>query len=248
MSLDQILMLPPGYGFDANPWLPSTIAGLVDGFDHTRQVYTDAGTTLAIDGEDAYRWKGVIAGTNADQTSSANRPTLASDGMTFVGADSNYLQLPNDFLTSLSTGFTFSCWVYWNTDTTWQYIFCICTASNHLIFLTPHGAPGAVEKGITFLSNFGSGDVFAFTGTNLPTGSWQHLACTMDGTNMKLYQNGVLKSTVANTGFPSTLGATTKNYFGKSPFADPYFNGKMKDLAFYSRALTGTEIATLAGV
>ncbi len=46
---------------------------------------------------------------------------------------------------------------------------------------------------------------------------------------------------------PSSLGSTSNNFLGKSQFSsDPYLNGLVDDFRIYSRALSATEIHTLA--
>ena len=44
---------------------------------------------------------------------------------------------------------------------------------------------------------------------------------------------------------PSSLGATTLNYVGKSQYSDPYLVGRIDDFRIYARALTATEVGSL---
>ncbi len=64
----------------------------------------------------------------------------------------------------------------------------------------------------------------------------------MDGREGILYVNG--KAVAVNNSvnlLPSDIGGT-KNYFGRSQFSDPYFNGQLDSVKINSRALTLGEI------
>ena len=74
---------------------------------------------------------------------------------------------------------------------------------------------------------------------------WQHLTAVKTSRQLKLYLNGKLVS--ASTDFDSAAydlkhGQPLKLGFGQHD----YFNGKMKDVRLYQRALTATQVAELA--
>src|SRR5207302_10945388 len=46
---------------------------------------------------------------------------------------------------------------------------------------------------------------------------------------------------------PSSLGNTTNIWIGKSQFGDPNLNASVDDFNIYSRALSASEVASLAG-
>ena len=77
-------------------------------------------------------------------------------------------------------------------------------------------------------------------------GVWNHLAGTYDGTNWRLYRNGVVVASV-----PATVGAVTVSadwVIGGSAVAGDLrsFPGTIEDVRVYKRALSTTEIASLA--
>lgn len=88
------------------------------------------------------------------------------------------------------------------------------------------------------------------TSTQVPgqniTNQWQFVCGTWDGTNMKIYQNGVLIATVPQSG---TIIYNTENlFFGKRKDGgglDDFFTGKLDDIAIWNRALTASEIQQL---
>jgi hypothetical protein len=80
----------------------------------------------------------------------------------------------------------------------------------------------------------------------IPIDVWTHLAATFDGTNVKLYVNGVLDRTMSSTVSPAASTAPLRIGMGGGGGAH-YFNGSIDDVRLYSRALSLEEIARLAG-
>lgn len=80
-----------------------------------------------------------------------------------------------------------------------------------------------------------------------PLNTWFHVAGTYDGTKMRLYQNGVeLKNADASGTMPTTANALNiGTKITTSPEGD-HFNGDLDDVRIYARALSATEIGTLA--
>ena len=68
---------------------------------------------------------------------------------------------------------------------------------------------------------------------------WTYVVATYDGTNIRLYINGSLVST-QNAAFTAQTTTRAVNVGRESGGA--YFNGNIDELAFYSRALAGSEI------
>lgn len=88
------------------------------------------------------------------------------------------------------------------------------------------------------------GGLVACNGTSaLTVGTWAHVAVTFDGANIKLYRNGVLETTVANTGAIS-LG-TAFYVAGALATASVDSDVVVDDVRLYDTALDVTTIATL---
>jgi fibronectin type 3 domain-containing protein len=69
----------------------------------------------------------------------------------------------------------------------------------------------------------------------------------LNGATGTLYVDGVqVGQNTAMTLTPSSLGATTNNYIGKSQFNDPYLNGAVDDFKIFGVALNAQQIASLA--
>ncbi len=79
------------------------------------------------------------------------------------------------------------------------------------------------------------------TGTAaVSTAAWTHLAVTYDGANMRMYVNGALVRTVAQTGTP-VASAEPLRIGGNASWGE-YFTGLIDDVRIYNRALTQAEV------
>jgi hypothetical protein len=117
--------------------------------------------------------------------------------------------------------FTVSAWVFptavhndWRAIMVKNYMMALYASSDYC---------GAGTPLIWFYTNGTSGPGFyACYATPLPINQWSHLAGTYDGTNLKLYLNGVLRTTTPATGYmePSALPLQ----IGASPYGE-YFQG-----------------------
>lgn len=78
---------------------------------------------------------------------------------------------------------------------------------------------------------------------NLPTGIWNHVCATNDGTDSRIYFNGKNMGTSAST--PNTNNAGNFQ-IGRDPVASDYFDGKIADVRVYNRALNNNEVSRLS--
>ncbi|KAA2221297.1 endo-beta-N-acetylglucosaminidase H [Chryseobacterium sediminis] len=76
--------------------------------------------------------------------------------------------------------------------------------------------------------------------TALNANTWYHVAATYDGANMKIYINGVLDATKAQTGSVNSNGAFNVGYLYNT---SRNFNGKIDEVRVWKRALSQTEIS-----
>ncbi len=160
------------------------------------------------------------------------------------GANS-YLQLPANI--AKGTAFTFVAWVYWNGGNAWQRIFDFGSVSTtqggtptQYMFLTPNSGSGTLR----FAINNGSSEQIVERSGALASGSWQHVAVTLNGSNAVLYVNGSPVATNNVTITPSAF-SPVKNYLGKSQFPDPLFSGKFDEVEIADFAMTPPQISVL---
>jgi hypothetical protein len=83
--------------------------------------------------------------------------------------------------------------------------------------------------------------------TTLSTGVWYHVAATWDGSNARIYVNGVLDNTpMARSG---AISADTRDvYIGGRIGSTDMFDGLLQNVVLYNRALSEAEMARLAGL
>jgi hypothetical protein len=171
------------------------------------------------------------------------------DGMAFNGSNT-YVKMPNNIMAGLnSITVDFHVWI----DPTMgkpYFLYGIGnssgTSGNGYLFATGN----QFRTGITL------GDFHAEQQTRpgysyqLARGMWKHVTYTQTGNTGILYENGVEKARNTNvTIAPGAIGGgtTTANYLGRSLYAsDLYFKGRMRDFRVYGRALSTSEVQTVA--
>lgn len=172
-----------------------------------------------------------------------NGPTWAtgyiSNAVNFDGTN-DYINIPYVAAFNQTGDFTLSAWIYADSSTGIRRI------------VTLPGDEAAGSEHYSLLLNSGSLEFWVANdsmsvGVSV-VGQWVHVAATISGTSMKLYENGVQISshTWINTGggrFSRTSGNLAIGRYG--PTWGQYFDGKIDDVRIYNRALTAGEIATM---
>ncbi len=86
----------------------------------------------------------------------------------------------------------------------------------------------------------GSWQTAAVSASALPLGSWSHVLCTYDSSNINVYINGVLSGTTAQTGAITSSNTTGLN-LGWNGAGSGYFSGLMDDVKIYTFPLTSDQ-------
>jgi len=76
-------------------------------------------------------------------------------------------------------------------------------------------------------------------------GQWYHIAGTNDGTNLKIYVNGVMKVSLPSA---TRTGVDYEAVIGHDPAVSAYFQGLIDDVRVYNRALSEDEFASLTSM
>ncbi len=77
----------------------------------------------------------------------------------------------------------------------------------------------------------------------LSANTWYHIAAIYDGSNMRLYIDGIEKGSMHKTGNIANSSAGIR--IGDNPIEDRHFDGKIDDVNLYSKALSLVEITAL---
>ena len=168
------------------------------------------------------------------------------NALNLVSGSSQYVTLPAGVVSGLGN-FTVCAWVNLASVADWMRILDFGTGTTDYMEITPeNGTTGTVRFAIT--ASGVSNEQQINTSATFPIGIWTHVAVTLSGSVGTLYINGT--SAGANSAMsltPSSLGTTTQNYIGQSQSSgDPYLNGLVEDYRIYTRALSASEVASVA--
>ena len=227
--------------------------GLIDDFRIYRGALASADTqTLANRGVAHLKFDELAGTTARDATANGWNGTLVNGPLWNTGTLANavdldgandHVALPAGIVSGLSTA-TISAWVNLDAIATWARVFDFGTGTNNYMFLAPRGGSNVIRFAIRTPS---VGEQQINGTAALPAGGWHHVALTLNGSVGTLYVNG--QQVGQNTGMtlnPSSLGATTQNYIGKSQWNDPYLNGRVDDFRIFGTALDAGQISVLA--
>ena len=193
----------------------------------------------------ATAWDSTYHGWNGTTVNSPAWTTgKLGNAISLASGSSQYLTIPSGMVSGLSD-FTFSTWVNLNSLNTWARIFDFGMGTTNYMMLTTSSGAGKMRYEIV---NGGVSQQVNSSTIVTGTGAWTHVAVTLSGSVGTLYINGTVAGTnSAMTLTPSDLGNTTQNWIGRSQWsADPYLNGLVDDFRIYTRALSASEIASMA--
>ncbi len=165
-----------------------------------------------------------------------NGPVWNNLALSFDGTD-DYVALTY-LLSSANAPVTVSAWVKSNSIGANQWIIDDNNDNNL-------GLGTSMRILTTGKIRFWSQDAIYQTDSNtaLTAGLWYHCVGTYDGSNNRVYINGILENTVA-VGVQTARNAANPQ-IGKSAFFGFPFNGYIDDVRIWNRALGPTEVAKL---
>jgi arabinan endo-1,5-alpha-L-arabinosidase len=139
---------------------------------------------------------------------------------------------------------TFAAWVKWNGGGDWQRVFDFGTGRSQYLFLTPRANNGKMRFAIT--TNGNGAEQIIDAPSAMPTGSWCHVAVTLDGAKGLLYLNGNPVGTNSSVTIRPWQTLARSNYIGKSQWPDPAFSGRIDSFRIFGRALSAGEVRDIA--
>ena len=174
-------------------------------------------------------------------------------GAYFAGNDSTYMTLPANSLNLGTNNFTLEGWVY-TTSTAQQAMVGNLTAQHgygsYLIILND----SYTTKKVRFYCKYNGGttlDITEESGT-LSVNSWNYIAVTRDGANLRIFINGTQAGSTNTTlgsytiDPPQGSGNTSLYYVGRTTDADSYSGSRMPFIGYLSnlRVVVGTAVYT----
>jgi len=200
-----------------------------------------SGTQLAA----AYSFNEGSGTTVTDLSGNGNTGTIANATWTTAGKYGNALSfngtnsmvtIPDSVVLHLTTGMTLEAWVQPTlVNALWRDVIYKAADNYYLEGTSSHGG-GLPDAGVTLVS----APENSFGTSPLATGTWTHLASTYDGATLSFYVNGVLVSSVPQTG--SIITSTNPLQIGGDSLNGQFFQGLIDEVRVYYVALTATQI------
>ena len=204
-----------------------------------KRSYPGAGTT----------WTDLVGRQNGTMQNNTSFNSAKGGVLEFDGTD-DYVSVPDsDYLDSITSAITVSVWVYWSSDA--NDISTIVSKASAAGWSSPysswnmrlrHGTGGWGTDAVEFWAagSYTTGGQF-YSSSSIPRDTWTHIVGTYDGANQKIYINGVLDGTeaetaaIAATSYPLYIGVNSGD-IGED------FEGSLANVLIYNRGLTAAEV------
>lgn len=189
-----------------------------------------------------------LNGTLNSVTATVDRFNNANSAYAFSGNAASRIELPNSPLLKANQ-VSFSAWVKFNTVSAIQFI------------VFAHNGCGSYHEGYQFALNYNgfnsrlqivksvvcsqAAQIITNGNTNLNANTWYHVGFYAGPDSLKLYLNGNLDASAANSN-TLTYSPTAKVYLGGSNLGvNAPLNGNLDNVRFYNRKLNGSEFQQL---
>jgi len=173
-----------------------------------------------------------------------NGPTFSSEngGSIVFDGTNDYISIPNS--TALNpTNITVSAWI--NRTSTVNYAHFVGLPISDTSWTPPYMSYGIEYIGtsdtISLVLGFSDNSIAYTNATAFGNNQWFQFIGTYDGTNVKVYINGAIQTTRAET---KTMAASSANFYIGSNNASTVYplNGKIGSVQVYNRSLTVSEV------
>ncbi len=171
----------------------------------------------------------------------------SNSALRLTSANSQSLFIPDNSI--LSAEYTVSCWVKMES---------LPTSLNQMVITSIGG--NLKESGLSVTNNYfgysgwgnyttSQNNSYAYADGTLPTtGSWHHVISVRDNSSIKLFVDGVLKSSFSAPETTVFNGGNLGLYIGKRADNSSYANISIDEYRYYSRALSASEVQLLYSV
>jgi hypothetical protein len=200
-------------------------------------VYLDAANTRSYPGT-GNTWYDLRG--NRNFTLQNNPPFFANSAggsIGFTAANSHHATATS--LSSMST-WTVEVWVYHTGVSTGTYPAIICEAYTTVLNYAIFSPDYSVSNFQLQTGYFNIGNWYWTNRYTIQNNNWYHFIGSYDGSNVKLYVNGVLQLTSASAVTPVSSNAGI--YLMRRWDTAEYYGGRLNAVKIYNRALSATEI------
>jgi hypothetical protein len=160
----------------------------------------------------------------------------AGNALSFDGTN-DYVTIPDDNTLDLTTAITLEAWVYATKNSGIQNVMSKSSSSGNTGYIFPRTDDGWAHA-IFYLHVSGGWQTVSAVYPSL--NAWHHLAATYDGATMKLYIDGILSASKAQTGTIAT-NANPLALGNQTGFSE-YFGGNGDEFRIWNVARTQTQI------
>ncbi len=181
-------------------------------------------------------------GTNNGATLTTDRFGNTASAYSFNGT-SNYIKVLDNNSLDLTQNLTLSSWIEPNSLNAEQGILGKGTNTTSTGYALHHKVLNPEKTGVS-LQNLSTSSTTFINTSQLSINNWHHLLATYNGSELKLYLNGVLVNTTT-TNIQLVSNSLTDLFIGSEFSNFRYFNGKIDDVGIWNRALTEQEISDL---
>ena len=158
--------------------------------------------------------------------------------LSFDGND--WVTVADTAVLGLRTGLTLEAWVRPSTDVPADWRTIILKERTGGLAYSLYSDTGEVRAPIGYINTGGVDDLSAAGVTRLLLDTWTHLATTFDGTQLRIYVNGVQVGSRTVTG--NIVASAGPLRFGGNSVWGEYFNGLIDEIRLYDGARTQAEI------
>jgi hypothetical protein len=151
---------------------------------------------------------------------------------------------PNETVSEKAIGenapFSVSAWLYRHNDDKWMAAVIKVSDESWSDGWGLEHSSGSGEYIDFFVDSYTT-----YARTSLPSDTWTHIVATYDGSEIKLYKNGVLADTQSQSSYTSGSHAVTIGDDVSGDSIDDRWQGNIDEVKIWGRALSDTEISEI---